>query len=566
MTGTRPARSTERGRCVAGTLITSAIALVIGVPVAIATALYVSEFAPRRVRGPLTILVELLAAVPSVVYGLWGVFVLVPRLKPAEQWFSDTFSFLPFVGGTVAGPNYFVAGLILAIMILPIVSALSREVIATVPQDLKEASLALGATRWEMIRQAVLPYSRAGITSASMLGLGRAIGETIAVTLVIGNAPTIGDSIFSQGYTLAAVIANEFGEAANDPVHSGALIAAGLALFVITLIVNAIARSIVRRAERKRTAPVEHQRRRRRRAARGSRRGTGDERMSVLVGVSPRRRATDRAMRALLVLGTLAALVPLGLIIYYLIERGLGAWSLDFFTEDPTGNFLGDQGGVRSAILGTLEIVALASIVAIPFGWGVALYLVEFGRAGRFANSVRYFVDVMTGVPSIVFGLFIYVTLVVGEVGGSGFAAWKGSAALALLMLPVVTRAAEVVLQLVPNSLREAALALGAPRWRMTMHVVLPTALPGLITGSLLAIARAAGETAPLLFTVAIVNGASANLNGRINSLPVQIFTDVSSPNDQLVERAWGAALLLVVLILLTTVGARLIQRRSRIS
>ncbi len=242
---------------VAGTLITSAIALVIGVPVAIATALYVSEFAPRRVRGPLTILVELLAAVPSVVYGLWGVFVLVPRLKPAEQWFSDTFSFLPFVGGTVAGPNYFVAGLILAIMILPIVSALSREVIATVPQDLKEASLALGATRWEMIRQAVLPYSRAGITSASMLGLGRAIGETIAVTLVIGNAPTIGDSIFSQGYTLAAVIANEFGEAANDPVHSGALIAAGLALFVITLIVNAIARSIVRRAERKRTAPVD---------------------------------------------------------------------------------------------------------------------------------------------------------------------------------------------------------------------------------------------------------------------------------------------------------------------
>ncbi len=221
---------------------------------------------------------------------------------------------------------------------------------------------------------------------------------------------------------------------------------------------------------------------------------------------------------------------------------------------------------MRSAILGTLEIVALASIVAIPFGWGVALYLVEFGRAGRFANSVRYFVDVMTGVPSIVFGLFIYVTLVVGEVGGSGFAAWKGSAALALLMLPVVTRAAEVVLQLVPNSLREAALALGAPRWRMTMHVVLPTALPGLITGSLLAIARAAGETAPLLFTVAIVNGASANLNGRINSLPVQIFTDVSSPNDQLVERAWGAALLLVVLILLTTVGARLIQRRSRIS
>src|SRR3954447_11701322 len=157
---------------IVGTLITSAVALLIGVPVAVATALYLTELAPRRVRGPLTILVDLLAAVPSVVYGLWGVFVLVPRLKPAKQWFSDTFSFLPFIGGEVAGPNYFIAGLILAIMILPIVSAISREVMATVPVEHKEAALALGATRWEMIRMAVLPSSRAGITGASMLGLG----------------------------------------------------------------------------------------------------------------------------------------------------------------------------------------------------------------------------------------------------------------------------------------------------------------------------------------------------------------------------------------------------------
>src|SRR3954453_3924163 len=140
-----------------GTLITSATALLIGVPVAVATALFVTELSPRRLRGPLTVTVELLAAVPSVVYGLWGVYVLIPKLRPAEQWFSDTFSFLPFVGGQVAGPGYFVAGLILAIMILPIVAAISREVMATVPADHKEAALALGATRWEMIRTAVLP-------------------------------------------------------------------------------------------------------------------------------------------------------------------------------------------------------------------------------------------------------------------------------------------------------------------------------------------------------------------------------------------------------------------------
>jgi phosphate ABC transporter permease protein PstC len=240
---------------VVGTLITAGIALIIGVPVAIASALYVTELAPNRIRQPLVVTVELLAAVPSVVYGLWGIQVLAPKLQPVEKWFNDTFGFLPFVGGTISIPNYFIAGLILAIMILPIVSAISREVMTTVPPEHKEAALALGATRWEMIRIAVLPYSRAGISGAAMLGLGRAIGETIAVTIVIGNAPDIGNSIFSQGYTLAAVIANEFGEAASDPTHRAALIAAGLVLFVLTLLVNAIARYYVNRAERPATVP-----------------------------------------------------------------------------------------------------------------------------------------------------------------------------------------------------------------------------------------------------------------------------------------------------------------------
>jgi phosphate ABC transporter permease protein PstC len=236
---------------VVGTLITSAIALIIGVPVAVAAALFIQELCPRRLRGPLSILVDLLAAVPSVVYGLWGVFVLIPKLLPAEKWFASTFSFIPWIGGgTVTGPNYFIAGLILAIMILPIVSAISREVIATVPRENKEAALALGATRWEMIRMTVLPYSRPGITGGAMLGLGRALGETIAVVLVIGNAPVIGKHLFNQGYSLAAVIANEFGEAANNPLHSSALFAAGLVLFILTLIVNIIARGFVVRGQR----------------------------------------------------------------------------------------------------------------------------------------------------------------------------------------------------------------------------------------------------------------------------------------------------------------------------
>ena len=229
-----------------GTLVTSAIALVIGVPVAVAAAVYVNELCPRRLRQPLSILVDLLAAVPSVVYGLWGVFVLAPKLLGPEKWFASTFSFIPWIGGgTPTLYNYFLAGLILAIMLLPIVSAISREVIATVPAEHKEAALALGATRWEMIRMAVLPYSRAGITGGAMLGLGRALGETIAVFLVIGAAPTIGAHLFSQGNTFAAVIAAEFGEAQG--IHISALFAAGLVLFVLTLIVNVIARWFVAR-------------------------------------------------------------------------------------------------------------------------------------------------------------------------------------------------------------------------------------------------------------------------------------------------------------------------------
>jgi phosphate ABC transporter permease protein PstC len=229
-----------------GTLVTSTIALILGVPVAVATAVFINELCPRRIRQPLSILVDLLAAVPSVVYGLWGVFVLAPKLLPAEKWFASTFSFIPWIGGGIPTLyNYFLAGLILAIMILPIVSAISREVIATVPAENKEAALALGATRWEMIRMAVLPYSRPGITGGAMLGMGRALGETIAVVLVIGAAPVIGSHLFNQGNTFAAVIASEFGEAQG--IHVSALFAAGLVLFVLTLIVNMIARWFVSR-------------------------------------------------------------------------------------------------------------------------------------------------------------------------------------------------------------------------------------------------------------------------------------------------------------------------------
>ncbi len=281
--------------------------------------------------------------------------------------------------------------------------------------------------------------------------------------------------------------------------------------------------------------------------------------------ISARRRRTDKVMRALLAAGAGIALIPLILVVYYLLKNGLGQWSGSFFTTDPTGSFFGNPGGIRSALLGSIEIVALATLISIPTGVGVALYLTEYGKDGRFAKVVRYFVDVMTGVPSIMFGLFIYITLVLAHVGGN-FTGWKGSIALSLLMLPIVIRSAEVVLNLVPSHLREAALALGAPRWRVVTKVVLPTARPGLVTGCLLAIARGMGETAPLLFTVAVATGLTFNLGSQMNTLPVLIYTDIQSPRQAIVDRAWGAALTLVAFVLILNVVARIVSRRSRMA
>ncbi len=284
-------------------------------------------------------------------------------------------------------------------------------------------------------------------------------------------------------------------------------------------------------------------------------------------GVSAARRRKDRVARGTLLAATILALIPLVLIVFYLLKKGLGAWSSSFFTTDPTGNTFfknSSIGGIKSAILGTIEMVALASAIAVPIGVAVAVWLVEYGKSSWFAHAVRFFVDVLTGVPSIVFGLFIYIVLVVGT--GSSFAGYKGSLALSLLMLPVVIRSAEVILLLVPAGLRESALALGAPRWKVIFSIVLPTALPGMVTGVLLAVARAAGETAPLLFTAASTKNTSYDLSGFMNSLPVQIYSDVTSPTTAVVNRAWGAALTLVVLILALNLIARLISRRSRLA
>ena len=279
-------------------------------------AIFLSEFAPRWLRQPVAFLVDLLAAIPSVVYGLWGILVLLPFLRehvmPFVQGHAASRRY-PLFSGPAYGPSMFAAGLILAIMVLPYISAVTREVLLAVPRSQREAALALGATRWEMIWDAVLPYARSGIIGGIILGLGRALGETMAVTMVIGNRHEISASLFAPGYTMASLIANEFSEATND-LHVSALMAVGAGLFVVTIIVNVIARWLVwqgRGAQRERdmsaTAIPTHiaprspqrptHRERARRRARAHARAAARSRTQSCSGSRTRRGARSRRCR-----------------------------------------------------------------------------------------------------------------------------------------------------------------------------------------------------------------------------------------------------------------------------
>lgn len=228
-----------------GTLVSSFLALLIAVPLSVGVAVYITEMCPMRLRAIISFLVELLAAIPSVIYGLWGIFVLAPLLREYVQPFlAKTLGWTGFFTGPMYGIGMLAAGIILSIMVIPIIASITREVLTAVPQNQREAVLALGATRWEMIRMGVLRNARIGIMGGIILGLGRALGETMAVTMVIGNRPDIAKSLFAPGYTMASVIANEFTEATDD-LYLSALVQIGLALFLVTLIVNALARLLV---------------------------------------------------------------------------------------------------------------------------------------------------------------------------------------------------------------------------------------------------------------------------------------------------------------------------------
>jgi phosphate transport system permease protein len=562
-----------------GTIVSSLLALLVAGTIGVMIAVFLTELAPPTIRRVVSFLVEMLAAVPSIIFGLWGIYVLIPLLGPVQAWLNTHLGFIPLFGGAPStNGNIMTAGLVLAIMILPTIAALSRDVMSVVPTSQREALLALGATRWEVIRQVVIPYARAGIIGALILGLGRAVGETMAVTMVIGNTPQVSASLLGAGYSIAAVLANESGEAFGNVTHIGVLFELGLVLLLISVLLNAGARLLVWRvnhvgspgkpgvvakmmADGVAVASPD---------SKAYQRGGGDEHHEPPAPVASlqfdavhyaRRKFRNTLMLGLAVLSAIVAIIPLIAISAYVVIQGVSSLSLGFFTHaqsEVDNSGFGIPLGIGNTVVGTIELV-IASLVGLPIGLLSGIYLAEYGR-GKFSDAVRFLADVMSGLPSIVAGLVGYA-LVVAVIG---FSAVAGGFALGLLMFPVVTRATEEVLRLVPSGLREAALALGIPRWRMIASVVLPTAVSGIITSMLLGIARVTGETAPLLFTSFAYPYWQLNPLKPVGALTYTIYDYATNqPNPIYHRMAFAGALVLVALVVVLNLSARVLFRRA---
>jgi len=575
---------------IAGTLITSGLALLIAVPLALGVAVFLSEVAPVWLRRPLTYVIDLSAAVPSVVYGFWAVIVLVPLMQttvdPALGWTTGgRFPFSPLV------PQYniLVASVVLAVMVLPTIAAVSRESLRAVPRIHRESALSLGATRWEATRIGVLRPARNGIVAGVILGLGRALGETIAVTMVIGNVFLLPGTLFSPGSTLASQIINNFSESPPG-LNRSAIFELALILLVITVVVNAAARGLLWRFDpdaqkarppRTRRLHLPAHLHHRIATARSGKDPTASGAVpGATIGRSEnpewRRRALEGAPRrirrrrvaegVILVLAAgcvVLAVAPFASVIYTAVEFG-GAAVVhpSFYTSlppqgcNPIPGASCSLGGIGPEIQGTLIMLGLGALVALPTGVLAGIYVSEYGR-NRFGRAVSFLADVMTGVPTIILGVFVFAFFLDFD-HYDAISALSGGVALGVIMIPIALRATEEALQAVPLAVRESALALGFPRHRVTLRVVLGSARRGLITGLLLAASRAAGDTAVLF----LCGGFSAfwftSLNNPTASMTVFIFNNFGSNYTNLQTDAWGAALVMLAIMLAISLAARL--------
>ena len=561
----------------AGSGIVTVGSLAIGVPLAVGCAVFLTEIAGKRLAGIVSTAVDLLAGVPSVVYGFFGLVIL-----------------RPLVAGLTGGLGFgaLTVWLVLAIMIVPTITTLTMDALRSIPMGIREASFAMGATRWQTIYKVVLPAAKMGIVNAVVLGMGRAIGETMAVLMVVGNAPVIPGGIASPLSTITSQIALDMGYSSG--LHRSALFGMGVVLFIISASLVGIVRAVSSARESGRG----HSRRRRAKAAdRAVVAGgvnfdhaeapaehapaqalTADDVTPVTGAVTEAREGSRARIKRLLAEGakgggnknrtndlmlgvfraagfvTAAVLV---VIIAFVAVNGLPVMSLDFIFGWPEG--VNAEGGIFPTIVSTLYVTALAMLICTPIAVLAAVYLAEYAKQGRLVTFIRYAADTLSSVPSIVMGLFGYAMFV--EAMGFGLSMLSAALALALMMMPIVMRTTEEAIRAVPRYIRWGAYGLGATKWQVVSKIVLPSAFPRIATGIVLAIGRAIGETAVVLYTM----GQAINLpltpldSGR----PMTIHLYQLANEGINMQAAYGTALMLMLMILAFNLFARYISRRS---
>jgi phosphate transport system permease protein len=546
---------------IVGTVLVTLGAMVFAVPLSIGCAIYIAELASPRAKKILKPAIELLAGIPSVVYGFFGLIVLTDVIR-------ITFD-IP------TGETWLAGSILLGIMALPTIISISEDAISMVPREYKEGSLAIGATRWQTISEVLIPSALSGITAAVIIGFGRAIGETMAVLMVTGNAAIIPEPIWnvlSPVRTLTGTLGIEMGEVAVGSDHYAALFGIAVVLLAITLIINTVAVVILTNIRQRQA---------------GSYLGKGAivqnligrlRRPLIICGllfvataiiiIAPliiavpllfmagaayffkdriKPHTSEKVAFCFITAAAIIVVLILVILLQDIVIHGLPALSWEFLTQSPKD--LGRAGGIFPAIVGTLYLVFGAILFALPLGVGTAIYLIEYTKEGKVTRIIRTTVDLLNGTPSIVFGLFGLAFLVYFLKFGVSLIA--GQITLGLMVLPTIIRTTEESLKNIPQSLREGSLALGATRWQTIYRVVLPPAIPGIMTGTILSLGRAAGETAPIMFTAVVFSQRylPSSFVDPVMALPYHLYILATNVPGSSTNK-YGTALVLLFLVI----------------
>jgi phosphate ABC transporter permease subunit PstA/phosphate ABC transporter permease protein PstC len=552
---------------ISGTVLIAGGALLIGTPLGIAAAIFLSEFAGFKVRSIVKPIIEILAGIPSIVYGFFALMVV-------SNFFRDSF-----------GASYFNAAsaiIVIAIMILPIIISISDDAMKAVPNHLRETSLALGATRWETATKVVMPAASSGIIASVLLGLARAIGETMVVVLAAGSIARLTLNPLDEVMTMSAYIAKVATGDIPPGVAVSAGFAVGLVLFIITYLINMVAARIV--LQIKEGATVKNKKVRLDKIniyAKISsifsiifvgftirvKRITHyiGAKLRILVSKNKytlkRRYLRQRIGVSLLAMSIIIASLFLVVLLANVFSQGISGINVTFLTSFPSR--FPEKAGIFPVIMGSVYLMVLTLVLSAPMGVGAAIYLNEFARDTRYTRFLRRIIQNLAGVPSIVFGLMGYTIFV--RLFGFGQSILAGSLILTIMVLPIIVVATEEALKSVPFSFREAARGVGSTRWQTVRHHVLPNATPGILTGIILSLSRAIGETAPILFIVAYFSKSiPSGIFDGFMALPAQIFYWTTHPKAEFHTLAASSIIVLLLILFGMNAIAIIIRQRAQ--